>query len=203
MRINEIHILRNQVSTDSFERWQWQDGAIELESGELKFEPVAQSQGEDGDGVCEIFILGGSLEFGKTLVISQVCNTLVSQNDMADHGSNMVPSLRLDTNTQLPTNVFQYETHFTNNLIEDRISPSHETWPFASVKSFQAHWFTRFARLPRFASDSLQIPFPGVHASGEPPSGPRDQFRLVQAEPLAKTSTTEGQPQQAQQAQQA
>ena len=96
----------------------------------MKFEPVAQSQREDGDGVCEIFILGRSLEFGKTLV---------SQNDMADHGSNMVPSLRLDTNTQLPTNVFQYETHFTNNLIEDRISPSHETWPFASVKSFQAH----------------------------------------------------------------
>ena len=105
----------------------------------MKFEPVAQRQGEDGDGVCEIFILGRSLEFGKTLVISQICNTLVSQNDMADHGSNMVPSLRLDTNTQLPTNVFQYETHFTNNLIEDRISPRHETWPFASVKSFQAH----------------------------------------------------------------
>ena len=27
----------------------------------------------------------------------------------------------LDTNTQLPTNVFKYETVFTNNLIEERI----------------------------------------------------------------------------------
>ena len=32
----------------------------------------------------------------------------------------------------------------------------------------------------------------GVHASGEPCSGERDQFRLVQAEPVAKASTTQG-----------
>ena len=99
---------------------------------------------------------------------------------MADHGSNMVPSLRLDTNTQLPTNVFQYETHFTNNLIED-----------GHFRHFG------FISISLFLTDSLKIPIrcpPGVHAAGESPSGARDQFRLVQAEPLAKTSTTQGQP---------
>ena len=92
MRINEIHILRNQVSTDSFERWHWQDGAIELESGGVE---VWASSSASGRRRATEFVRFLSLEdpwsLGKNFGLLAKSATLwFRKMTWQIHGSNMV-----------------------------------------------------------------------------------------------------------------